>query len=120
MNDESATRVKRAWQLVLEQAEAQSICLHAAIRDVHVHADGDCLILVMPSEFARRVAKAVDNRELLTAIIARTTGDAPELLYVCRQSPPSPPRRVLTDSQAAALAACLHDLADAIREATSP
>ena len=89
-----AARVKRAWQLVLQQAEAQSVGLFAVIKDARVRADGERLVLALPSSLTLGKASTPDNRELLTAIIARTTGDTPDLQFVLEQSsaqPAAPP-----------------------------
>jgi hypothetical protein len=79
--ESGAERVVRAWQLVLQQAEAQSVALFAVIRDAHVRADGECLAGALPSSLALGKASTPDSRELLLAIIARTTGDAPDLRF---------------------------------------
>jgi DNA polymerase-3 subunit gamma/tau len=86
-----AARVKRAWQLVLQQAEAQSVALFAVIKDARVHADGERLVVALPSSLALGKASSPDNRELLTAIIARTTGDAPDLQFVLLDRGPAQP-----------------------------
>jgi len=105
-----ATRVKRAWQLVLQQAEAQSVALYAVIKDAHVRADGERLVLGLPSSLTLGKASTPDNRELLMAIIARTTGDAPDLQFVLEQGPAAPaapraePDAGLTIAQRIALA----------------
>ena len=86
-----AARVKRAWQLVLQQAEAQSVALYAVIKDARVHADGERLVVALPSSLALGKASTPDNRELLTAIIERTTGDAPDLQFVLLETGPAQP-----------------------------
>jgi len=105
-----AGRVKRAWQLVLQQAETQSVGLYAVIKDARVRADGERLVLALPSSLTLGKASSPDNRELLTAIIARTTGDAPDLQFLLEQNPaePAAPRSTpdagLTIAQRIALA----------------
>jgi hypothetical protein len=106
-----AARVKRAWQLVLQQTEGQSVGLYAAIRDAHVHTDGERLVVALPSSLALGKASAPDNRELLMAIIARTTGDAPDIDFVHERAtaepadhPPPGPDAGLTIAQRIALA----------------
>jgi len=78
----SAGQVKRAWQLVLQQAEAQSVGLYAAIREAHVRADGTRLVLALPSGLVLGKATQPDNRQLLAAIIERVTGETPTLEFV--------------------------------------
>ncbi len=85
-----AGRVKRAWQLVLQQAEAQSVALFAVLKDARVHADGERLIVTLPSSLAYGKASTPDNRELLAAIIVRTTGDTPQLEYELASGPDAP------------------------------
>ena len=80
--DGGAGRVKRAWQLVLQQAEAQNVTLYAAIKDARVHTEGEALVVTLPSSLTYGRASSPANRELLAAIIERTTGDAPELRYL--------------------------------------
>jgi len=106
-----ATRVKRAWQLVLQQAEAQSVGLYAVIKDARVHTDGERLVVGLPSSLALGRASSADNRELLTAIIERTTGDAPDLQFELAQpgpaqqaAPSAEPDAGLTIAQRIALA----------------
>jgi DNA polymerase-3 subunit gamma/tau len=87
-----AGRVKRAWQLVLQQAEAQSVALFAVLKDARVRADGERLVLTLPSSLAHGKASTPDNRELLAAIIVRTTGDTPQLEYELAGEPAAPAR----------------------------
>jgi DNA polymerase-3 subunit gamma/tau len=95
-----ADRVKRAWALVLQQTEAQNVGLYAAIKDARVRADGERLIVGLPSSLTFGKASTPDNRELLTAIITRTTGDAPDLKFELEQAPPEPaaPKAPATDA----------------------
>ena len=95
--DAGAARVRRAWQLVLQQTEGQSIGLYAVLKDAHVRADGERLVVALPSSLALGKASTPDNRELLMAIIARTTGDAPDIQFVHERAPAEP-----TDRPAAA------------------
>ena len=44
----------------------------------------------LPSSLTLGKASTPDNRELLQAIIARTTGDEPDLKYVLEQAPVEP------------------------------
>jgi len=106
-----AARVKRAWQLVLQQTEGQSVGLYAVIRDAHVRTEGECLVVALPSSLALGKASAPDNRELLMAIIARTTGDTPDIQFVHERAtaapadpPPAAPDAGLTIAQRIALA----------------
>ena len=106
-----AARVKRAWQLVLQQTEGQSVGLYAAIRDADVHTDGERLVVALPSSLALGKASSPDNRELLMAIIARTTGDVPDIDFVHERAaaepadhPPPAPDAGLTIAQRIALA----------------
>ena len=78
----SAGQVKRAWQLVLQQAEAQNVALYAAIREAHVRADGARLVLALPSALVLGKATQPDNRQLLAAIIERVTGETTTLEFV--------------------------------------
>jgi len=99
--DGGAGRVKRAWQLVLQQAEAQNVTLYAAIKDARVHAEGEALVVALPSSLTYGRASSPANRELLAAIIERTTGDAPELRYVQadeQAAPSSAPRAAAPDA----------------------
>jgi DNA polymerase-3 subunit gamma/tau len=106
-----AARVKRAWQLVLQQTEGQSVGLYAVIRDAHVRTEGERLVVALPSSLALGKASAPDNRELLMAIIARTTGDTPDIQFVHERAtaapadpPPAAPDAGLTIAQRIALA----------------
>ena len=110
-SEAGAARVKRAWQLVLQQTEGQSVGLYAAIREAHVRAEGECLVVALPSSLALGKASAPDNRELLMAIIARTTGDTPDIQFVHERAtaepaerPPAAPDAGLTIAQRIALA----------------
>ena len=85
-----ADRVKRAWALVLQQTEAQNIGLYAALKDARVRADGDRLVVGLPSSLTFGKASTPENRALLTAIITRTTGDAPDLKFELEQAPSEP------------------------------
>jgi DNA polymerase III subunit gamma/tau len=99
--DGGAGRVKRAWQLVLQQAEAQNVTLYAAIKDARVHADGETLVVALPSSLTFGRASSPANRELLGAIILRTTGDTPELQYELagdQAAPSSAPRAAEPDA----------------------
>ena len=99
--DGGAARVKRAWQLVLQQAEAQNVTLYAAIKDARVHADGETLVVALPSSLTYGRASSPANRELLEAIIVRTTGDTPELQYELaddQAAPSSAPRAAEPDA----------------------
>jgi len=99
--DGGAVRVKRAWQLVLQQAEAQNVTLYAAIKDARVHADGETLVVALPSSLTFGRASSPANRELLGAIIVRTTGDTPELQYELaddQAAPSSAPRAAEPDA----------------------
>ncbi|HUK77614.1 MAG TPA: DNA polymerase III subunit gamma/tau [Thermoleophilia bacterium] len=99
--DGGAARVKRAWQLVLQQAEAQNVTLYAAIKDARVHADGETLVVSLPSSLTFGRASSPANRELLGAIIVRTTGDTPELQYELagdQAAPSSAPRAAEPDA----------------------
>jgi hypothetical protein len=91
-----AARVKRAWQLILQQTEGQSVGLYAAIRDAHVRTDGERLVVALPSSLALGKASAPDNRELLLAIIARTTGDTPDIQFVHERAAATPAERPQT------------------------
>ncbi len=88
--DGGAGRVKRAWQLVLQQVEAQSVALFAVLKDARVHAEGERLIVTLPSSLAYGKASTRDNRELLAAVIVRTTGDTPQLEYELGGEPDAP------------------------------
>ena len=99
--DGGAARVKRAWQLVLQQAEAQNVTLYAAIKDARLHADGETLVVALPSSLTYGRASNPANRELLEAIIVRTTGDTPELQYELaddQAAPSSAPRAAEPDA----------------------
>ena len=100
-SDGDATRVKRAWQLVLQQAEAQDVTLYAAIKDARVHADGETLVIGLPSSLTYGRASSPAHRELLAAIIVRTTGDTPELRYELadhQATPSGAPRAAAPDA----------------------
>ena len=75
---------------MLQQAEAQSVALFAVLKDARVHADGERLIVTLPSSLAFGKASTPDNRELLAAIIVRTTGDTPQLEYELASGPDAP------------------------------
>jgi DNA polymerase III subunit gamma/tau len=85
-----ADRVKRAWALVLQQTEAQNVGLYAAVKDARVRADGERLVVGLPSSLTFGKASTPENRALLTAIITRTTGDAPDLKFELEQAPAEP------------------------------
>jgi hypothetical protein len=57
-----------------------------------VRADGERLVLTVSSSLAYGKASTPDNRELLAAIIARTTGDTPQLEYELAGEPDAPAR----------------------------
>ena len=77
---------------MLQQAEAQSVGLYAVLKDARVRADGERLVVGLPSSLTLGKASTPDNRELLTAIIARTTGDAPDLSSSSSRARPHRPR----------------------------
>ena len=77
---------------MLQQTEAQNIGLYAALKDARVRADGERLVVGLPSSLTFGKASTPDNRELLTAIITRTTGDAPEIKFELEQARPNRPR----------------------------
>jgi DNA polymerase-3 subunit gamma/tau len=95
-----AGRVKRAWQLVLQQVEAQSVALFAVLKDARVHAEGERLIVTLPSSLAHGKASTPDNRELLAAVIVRTTGDTPQIEYALGGGEPAAPAQPQTDAPA--------------------
>jgi len=55
-----------------------------------VRAGGERLVLACPRASRSARPRTPDNRELLMAIIARTTGDAPDLQFVLEQGPAAP------------------------------
>ena len=65
----------------------RDVALYAAIKDAHVHADGETPRHRPALEPDLGRASTPANRELLAAIIARTTGDTPELQYVLADAP---------------------------------
>ena len=85
-HDDGAARVCRGWQLVLQQAERQSVPLWAALKCAHVQARGKALVVALPSRLTYCRASSPANRELLAAIIVRATGDTPELRFVMEES----------------------------------
>ena len=92
--------MKHAWQMVLQQVEGQNVGLYAAIRDAHVRADADCLTLALPSSLALSKAATPDNKQLLAAIIERTTGARPtlELTLDREAAAPAPPEPEVPDA----------------------
>ena len=75
---------------MLQQTEGQNIGLYAVLKDAHVRADGERLVVGLPSSLTFGKASTPDNRELLIAIIARTTGDAPDLKFELEKAPSEP------------------------------
>jgi len=79
----SLDRVRRAWEMILQQVQAQKVGLYALLRDARPTAlEGERLTVALPSEFALRNATAADRDGLLAAAVDATLGHRITAEYV--------------------------------------
>jgi len=97
--NDALERIKRGWNLILEQVQGRSVPLYAALKDARPTSfAGSTLTLTLPSEFALTMAAEPPHTTLLAETLHAIVGATVSIEYVpAGTSRPAPAAKAATE-----------------------